>query len=610
MTLVFFHRHSQPNSESMMTCQKNSLYSALACVALLISPLSGWSTPSPSDSDGVAGQQTVPWWKSAVMYQVYLRSFKDSNNDGVGDLNGLISRLDYLHDLGVDVIWISPHYQSPNKDNGYDVSNYRQVQKELGSMADFDHLVAELKKRNMRLVIDAVLNHTSDQHYWFQESRKSQTNPYRQFYIWRAGNNNQPPNNYRSFFGGSTWQYDDQTRQYYLHYYTTSQPDLNWDNPKVREEVYSLLQFWINKGVSGLRLDSIATISKPATFANVADPSDLTSYSHGPHLHRYIKELNQKVLAGKNIFAIGETPNLQPDELKLFFNPDRHELDAAVDTSIEDVGRNPHAKWQPIPWKLSQLRRYIDHVDSALGSQGWRTFFLGNHDNPRIVSYFGDDRQKYRIQSAKALATLILSQRGTPIIFQGDEIGMTNYPFTSINQFNDVWVHQEWKSAVESHHMPVAQFLATMRRTSRDNARTPFQWDTSANGGFSAGSPWLAVNPNYTVINAQANVADPESIYHYYQHLIQVRHQNPGLVLGDYHDLDPTDNNVYSYTRRLGKQGFLIVINFTEHALTYHLPSQLDIKTCLISSDPDHVAAAHQTKLQLQPWQSAIYILK
>ena len=562
------------------------------------------------DTHSVTAPQTIPWWKNAVMYQVYLRSFQDSNNDGVGDLNGLIRRLDYLHDLGVDVIWISPHYQSPNKDNGYDVSDYRQVQKEFGTMADFDHLVAELKKRNMRLVIDVVVNHTSDQHHWFEESRKSQTNPYHDYYIWRSGDNNKPPNNYRSFFGGSTWQYNDQTHQYYLHYYTTSQPDLNWDNPKVRGEMYSLMNFWIQRGVSGLRLDSIATISKQEAFASIADPSDLAIYSHGPNLHRYIKELNQKVLAGKNIFSIGETPNLQPNELKLFFDHDRHELDAAVDTSIEDVGRNPHAKWQPIPWKLSQLRRYIDHVDTALGPQGWRTFFLGNHDNPRIVSYFGDDQEKYRIQSAKALATLILSQRGTPIIFQGDEIGMTNYPFSSINQFNDVWVHQEWKNTVESHHMPAAQFLAKMRRTSRDNARTPFQWDTTANGGFSAGSPWLGVNPNYTQINAQANVADPQSIYHYYQHLIQIRRQNPGLALGNYHDLDPTDNNVYSYTRRWGKQKFLVVINFTEYARTYHLPPLLDINTCLISSDPAHVATAHQTRLQLQPWQAAIYTLK
>ena len=561
-------------------------------------------SPSPPDD--------VPWWKSTIIYEVYLRSFKDSNGDGIGDIQGLISQLDYLQALGVTMIWITPHYDSPNVDNGYDVRDYQKIGSDLGSMQDFDQLIKAAGQRHMQLMIDLVFNHTSDQHPWFQASRQSRVNPYRDYYIWHDGSPQAAPNNYPSNFGGSAWEFDQRTQQYYLHYFAKQQPDLNWDNPSVRQAIYAAIRFWTGKGVRGLRFDSIVTISKNRSFPDLKPYQNfLEEYGKGPHLHEYIQELNQQVLSTGDYFAIGEMTRVPLSKLRLFVSPNRHEIDAAINLDLIRIQRKKNPDWMYRPWTLVKFKRLIDRVDDGIGADGWTTFFLSNHDNARSVSTFGDPSEQYRVLSAKALATILLTQRATPVIYQGDEIGMTNYPFRSLADFRDLWVFQEWKNYVETGKLNAAAYLDHLRKTGRDNARTPMQWNDLPAAGFTTGKPWINVNPNYLTVNVANNRLDPHSLFHYYQDLIRLRRQIPALVVGRYRDIAPLDPSIYAYTRTWMNERYLIVVNMSERHRTYHLPAGESIAYPIVTTPAQRATGPQPIRhLELTGWQAGIYRLR
>lgn len=597
-------------------------YLALCFFALTLTTLSVQAKDPLTLNQEPTSQQTShqkkaadypTWWKEAVFYQVYPRSFKDTNGDGIGDLNGLIEKLDYLQSLGVNVIWINPHYDSPNTDNGYDIRDYRKIMSEYGTMADFDHLMQELKKRHMRLMIDVVINHSSDENAWFMQSRSSKDNRYRDYYFWRDGKDGQPPNNYPSFFGGSAWQKDEQTGQYYLHYFGVHQPDLNWDNPKVRQDLYAMLRFWLDKGVSGLRFDTVATYSKIPDFPNLTDKqlhNFAEVYTQGPNIHRYIHELNRSIVPYyPDVVLAGEIFGVPLSQTPKYIDSRRQELDMAFAFDLIRLDRYADERWRRKDWTLSQFRQTVDQGDRIAGQYGWNAFFLDNHDNPRSVSHFGDDRPAWRVVSAKALATLLLTQRATPFIYQGSELGMTNYPFKNINDFDDIEVKGFWQDYVKTGKVSRDEFMKNVRETSRDNSRTPFQWDDSPNAGFTTGKPWLSVNPNYQEINAAQEINDPDSIYNYYRKLITIRHATPALVYGAYHDLNPANNDVYAYTRIFGKEKYLVVINFKERIVKYHLPKKISIDKAITESNAKNTVKKNTKELDLQPWQAGIYKL-
>lgn len=587
----------------------------MAAIALLFSENSYATNeliPVQSSTCSVESSENSPaWWKEKVVYQVYLKSFKDSNGDGVGDIQGLIGKLDYLKDLGVDVVWINPHYASPNQDNGYDISDYEKIMTDYGTMKDFDRLMSELKKRNMKLMIDVVINHTSDQHKWFVESRKSKDNPYRDYYIWKDGKDGAAPNNYPSYFGGSAWEKDDATGQYYLHYYGKGQPDLNWNNPKVRQEINDMLKFWIAKGVTGLRFDTVSTISKDPTFRDLTSEelADYPSkYSQGPDIHFYIKGIRQDINKDGHITMVGEMSGVDLKRAPQFTDSQRKELDMSILFNVIYLGRDTATRWkQQAPVTLTNLRTEICRANTTVGLHGWNTFFLGNHDNPRAVSQFGNDSPEWRSASAKALATLLLTQRATPFIYQGDEIGMTNYPFKTISDFNDVEVQGFWKDNVETGKVSPEEFMKNLRITARQNSRTPYQWDDSKNAGFTSGTPWLKVNDNYRNINLASQLKDSDSVQAYYKKLIALHHGIPALVYGSYRDLDINNNDVYSYLRELGTEQYLVVINFRSDAIHYALPEGMTLVSTIIENKGQHTINYQSKELLLQPWQSGIY---
>lgn len=552
------------------------------------------------------------WWKQAVVYQIYPRSFSDSNGDGIGDLPGITARLDYLKTLGVDVIWLSPHFDSPNADNGYDIRDYRKVMAEFGTMADFDRMLAGMKARGMRLIIDLVVNHTSDEHAWFVESRSSRDNPRRDYYLWRDGRGEAgelPPNNYPSFFGGPAWKRDDATGQYYLHYFAEKQPDLNWENPQVRAEVFELMRFWLDKGVSGFRMDVIPFISKQPGLPDLA-PGQLDHpefvYASGPRVHEYLQAMHREVLAPYDAMSVGEAFGVDFEQAPLFTDARRGELSMIFHFDIVRLDRD---NWRKTDWTLPQLKATYTTIDRTAGAHGWNTSFLCNHDNPRTVSHFGDEDPAWRARSAKALATLMLTQRATPFLYQGDELGMTNYPFERIEQYDDVEVKGLWRTLVETGQVPAAELLSHLRQTSRDHARTPMQWSADAHGGFTTGTPWLAVNPNHREINAAAQVGDPDSVFHHHRRLIELRRGIPALVHGAYADIDPEHPRVFAYTRTLGEQRYLVLINFGREPLAYALPPDLRIADTLIDNGAGATAADGQTSVSLAGWQATVYRL-
>ncbi|MFP1953298.1 alpha-glucosidase [Lonsdalea quercina] len=554
------------------------------------------------------------WWKQAVFYEVYLRSFKDGNGDGIGDFEGLIEKLDYLHNLGIDAIWITPHYDSPNQDSGYDVRDYKKVMKDFGTMEDFDRLVSEMKKRNMRLMIDIVFNHTSDEHPWFLKSKESTDNPYRSYYFWREGKNGGEPNNYPSIFSGPAWEKDAKTDQYYLHYFSVHQPDLDWGNPKVRADLYDIMEFWLSKGVSGLRFDSINTISKQPGFPDLNQQQlghAAATYGTGPDVHHYINDMNQHVMSHhKDMAFAAEAFGVPQASLKDYVDQRRHEMDLAFTFESVLFYRYPGEKWHYKGWVLPQLKEVVQHANESGGEYGWLAFFLGSHDNPRVVSTLGDDRPEWRERSAKALGMVLLTQHATPFIYQGDELGMINAPFKSIDDYNDIQTKAFYKNLVLSGKVKEDVFLNNVRITSREQGRTPLQWSAEKNAGFTTGTPWYTVNPTYKEINAASEVSNPNSVYNYYRELIALRHRIPALVYGKYADLDSQNPDVFAYTRSLKGERYLMVINFKEKAIDYALPDHLAIGETLLESGEKAKPEANATVLNLQPWQTGIYKLK
>ena len=547
------------------------------------------------------------WWKEAVIYQIYPRSFMDSNGDGIGDLQGIISRLDYLKYLGIDVIWLSPVYKSPNDDNGYDISDYQDIMDEFGTMEDFDELLAAAHARGIKIVMDLVVNHTSDEHQWFVESQKSKDNAYRDYYIWREGKDAQtPPNNWGSCFGGSAWQYDEKTGMYYLHLFSRKQPDLNWDNPKVRGEVFDMMTWWCDKGIDGFRMDVISMISKTKEMPDGKN-GDFGPYCiHGPNVHHYLREMNEKVLSKYDIMTVGETAGVTTTLAQQYAGEDAHELDMVF--QFEHVeGDGKYGKWTDEKIPLVTLKKTLSRWQTELYGKAWNSLFWDNHDQPRAVSRFGDDRPMYREVSAKMLATCLHMLQGTPYIYQGEELGMTNYPFQRPSDFRDIEsvnAYREWCSEGRLSH---EVFWPCITFKSRDNARTPVQWDDSPHAGFTTGTPWIAVNPNYTEINAKAETANPDSVFHYYKKLIALRKAYPVVVYGKYEMMMEDSEELYVYTRAFEKESLLVVCSFCDHDTNFTLPAEFAGASCLICNVENEYG---NPKMTLKPYEAFVLYRK
>ena len=514
------------------------------------------------------------WWKEAVIYQIYPRSFMDANGDGIGDLAGITRRLPYLRELGVDVLWLSPIYASPNDDNGYDISDYRAIMRDFGTMADFDTLLTAAHRMGLKIVMDLVVNHTSDEHPWFIESRSAKENPYRDYYIWRPGKAGKAPNNWESCFSGPAWQYDAATGEYYLHLFSKKQPDLNWENPKVRDEVYDLMKFWCDKGIDGFRMDVISMISKDQRFPDgPVKPDGYGDFSpycvSGPRVHEFLQEMNRRVLSHYDLLTVGEAAGVTIEEAKKYARSDGKELGMVF--QFEHVGEGNGKgsiieKWTTGKPKMPMVRAILNKWQRELAGCAWNSLYLDNHDQPRCVSMFGNDSPEWRVRSAKMLATCLHMQKGTPYIYQGEELGMTNTRFRSLADCRDLEEINAWHEYVDDQQRVTPEtMLACFDNVARDNARTPMQWDASENAGFTTGTPWLAVNPNYREINAAAEISDPDSVFSYYQRLIALRHKYDIIVYGDFLPLLEDDPAVYAYERRLGNERLLVACNWTEH---------------------------------------------
>ena len=511
---------------------------------------------------------TRKWWKEQVIYQIYPRSFYDSNGDGIGDIKGIILKLDYLKFLGIDIIWLSPHFDSPNDDNGYDIRDYRKIMEEFGDMNDFDNLLSEIHNREMKLVIDLVVNHTSDEHNWFIESKSSSKNKFRDFYIWKEGSETNPPNNWTSFFGGSAWEKDLKTNDYYLHYFSKKQPDLNWENQKVRREIYDIMKFWLDKGIDGFRMDVIPFISKDLSFKNLSKSKLINpefSYASGTKLHQFLKEMNSKVLSKYDIVSIGEAFGISNESMIKMTDERENELNLVFLFDIIRIGRD---NWIQNKWTLKEFKKLFEQ-QSNVKHFNWPTVFLNNHDNPRSVSKYGNDLQ-FREKSAKLLAMLILTQKGTPVLFQGEEIGMTNYKFESLDQFDDLEVIGNLPKAIKSG-INKKDYLKYLNISSRDHSRTTMQWNNKINGGFTEGNNnWFLTNSNYSSINVENDLKNINSIFHFYKSLIDLRKKSNDLIYGDYQDLDPTNESLFIYQRK-GKQFcYLVILNMSNASLKYN----------------------------------------
>lgn len=546
------------------------------------------------------------WWKEAVVYQIYPRSFMDSNGDGIGDINGITSRLDYLKELGVDVLWLSPVYQSPNDDNGYDISDYQAIMEEFGTMEDFDRMLEGIHARGMKLVMDLVVNHTSDEHPWFVESRKSKDNPYRDYYIWREGKDGKEPNNWGSCFSGSAWEYDKTTDMYYLHLFSKKQPDLNWDNPKVRDEVFQMMNWWCEKGIDGFRMDVISLISKkPGLPDGYQAPGALygdSGCANGPHVHEYLQEMNQKVLSHYDLMTVGECAGVTIEEAKKYANADGRELSMVF--QFEHVEANgPMGKWTDERVQLKDFKTTMSKWQTELEGKAWNSLFLGNHDQARSVSRFGNDAPEYRAVSAKMLVTCLHMMQGTPYVYQGEELGMTNCPFPTLEDLRDIESINAFHELTEAGKVNPEDMMRYIRLRGRDNARTPMQWDDSANAGFTTGTPWIMVNPNYTEINAKAEMEDPDSVFRYYQKIIGLRKKEKVMVYGTYQLLDPDNEKLYVYTRTLDNEKLLVICNFTEEEETYSVPEEFSKGEVLISSYHREKA---EKEILLKPYEALV----
>lgn len=521
------------------------------------------------------------WWKECVVYQIYPRSFKDSNGDGIGDLNGITEKLDYLKELGIDVIWLSPVYQSPGDDNGYDISDYRAILEEFGTMEEFDRMLQAAHERGIRLVMDLVVNHTSDEHPWFVESRKSKDNPYRNYYIWRPAKEGKEPNNWGSCFSGSAWEYDDTTDMYYLHLFSKKQPDLNWDNPRVRDEVYDMMNWWLDKGVDGFRMDVISLISKkpelPDGKPGINGYASFNEPANGPHVHEYLQEMRRRVLEGRDTITVGECSGVTLEEAKKYARSDEKELNMVFQFEHMDVDADGTKKWSDKKMDLRDLKHIMTKWQKGLEGIAWNSLFWENHDQPRSVSRFGNDAE-YWEESAKMLATCLHMMQGTPYIYQGEELGMTNVPFGDISDFRDLDSINAYRELTGQGVFTPEEMLRYLRYKSRDNARTPFQWSDEKYAGFSSGEPWIMVNPNYKKINAREQMMREDSIFCYYQKLIRIRKHYDIVVYGTYDLLLPEDPELYVYTRTLGEEQLLIVCNFYGNARMFTLPDSWELE--------------------------------
>lgn len=554
------------------------------------------------------------WWKESVVYQIYPRSFMDSNGDGIGDLRGIISKLDYLQELGIDVIWLSPVYESPNDDNGYDISDYRKIMDEFGTMSDWDKLLGEMHKRNMKLMMDLVVNHTSDEHHWFVESRKSKENPYRDYYIWRKGKDGKEPNNWGAAFSGSAWQHDETTDEYYLHLFSKKQPDLNWDNENVRKEIYEMMKFWLDKGIDGFRMDVINFISKTEGLPAVDTETEGYVSGHqyfmnGPNIHTYLHEMNQEVLSKYDIMTVGEMPGVTTEEAKLYTGEERQELQMVFQFEHMDLDSGESGKWDVIPCSLLTLKQNLTKWQKALEHTGWNSLYWNNHDQPRVVSRFGNDKL-YRIPSAKMLATVLHMMKGTPYIYQGEEIGMTNVQFDSIEEYRDIETLNMYREKVmergENHEI-VMQSIYTK---GRDNARTPMQWEDSEHAGFTTGKPWIKVNPNYKEINAWQALRDPNSIFYYYKNLIELRKNHEIIVYGTYDLILEDHPSIFAYLRTWKDEKLLVIANFNEESCVFELPTEITYNSSELLIHNYDVQSELIENTPLQPYETRVYKLK
>ena len=553
-------------------------------------------------------EEKKAWWKEAVIYQIYPRSFADSNSDGIGDLNGITAHLDYLETLGIDVIWLSPVYKSPNDDNGYDISDYRDIMDDFGTMEDFDRLLAEAHRHHIKIVMDLVVNHTSDEHAWFIESRSSKDNPYRDYYIWKDPKNGKEPNNWGACFGGSAWEFDERTGMYYLHCFSKKQPDLNWENPKVRDEVFDMMNWWCEKGIDGFRMDVISMISKDQSYPDGPVEDGLYGsfgpyVCNGPRVHEFLQEMNNRVLSHYDLLTVGEAAGVTIDEAKKYANSDGTELGMVFQFEPVDLVKSPIGKWTDQKPQLTDFRRVMNKWQYELEGKAWNSLFLDNHDQPRVVSRFGNDSEAYRVISAKMLATCLHMMKGTPYIYQGEELGMTNVYFDKLEDYRDIESINAFHQYVDSGIVKAEDMMRYLKEISRDNARTPMQWDDSKNAGFTDGTPWINVNPNYKEINAKAAVADPNSVFHYYQELIKLRHTLPIIVYGKFQGLLDDSETIYAYERHLDGQVLTVACNFTDQEQDCTLFDDLAGEE-LISNYKEHKAG------KLQPYEARVILRK
>ena len=549
------------------------------------------------------------WWKESVVYQIYPRSFCDSNGDGIGDLNGITGKLDYLKELGIDVIWLSPVYKSPNDDNGYDISDYQAIMDEFGTMEDFDRMLATAHEKGIKIMMDLVVNHTSDEHKWFIESRKSTDNPYRDYYIWRpAKEDGSLPNNWGSCFSGPAWEYDKTTDMYFLHLFSKKQPDLNWDNPAVRRDVFDMMNWWLKKGVDGFRMDVISLISKepglPDKEPGINGYATFNVSANGPHVHEYLQEMRQKALNNADTITVGECSGVTLEEAKKYARSDEKELNMVFQFEHMDVDSDEKAgKWTTRKMDLRNLKKILTRWQKGLQDIAWNSLYWENHDQPRSVSRFGNDSDEYREISAKMLATCLHMMQGTPYVYQGEELGMTNCPFNTLDNFRDLESINAFHELTEQGKMTEEDMMAAIGYKGRDNARTPMQWDDSAYAGFSTANPWIMVNPNYTKINAKDQVNREDSVFKYYQKLIKLRHESELIVYGTYDLILDDDKDIYAYIRTLGDEKLIVYCNFSENTREVELPEEFTNGKVLISN---YIDAKVNHKITLRPYEAIV----
>jgi oligo-1,6-glucosidase len=557
--------------------------------------------------------ERTSWWKEATIYQIYPRSFNDSNGDGVGDIPGIVKKLDYLDELGIDAVWLSPVYGSPDVDNGYDVSNYREIAEEYGTMADFDRLLDRLHNRGIKLIMDLVINHTSDEHEWFVDARQSIESEYREYYFWRPGNDDMPPNNWRSLWGGSAWTHDEATGEHYLHLFHEKQADLDWDNPDVREDLFNIANWWLDKGIDGFRLDSINLISKPDGLPDADLKEGLTGLNvvaNGPQVAEHLQEFCRRTTGKHDAVTIGEMPELSVEEARRYVGDDDENLSMLLNFEHVELDRGTGARWAARDWTLPELKEVVNRWQRGLEGEGWQGIYFNNHDQPRAVSRLGDD-ETYRRESATMLATMIFTLRGTPLLYQGEEIGMTNPRFESFDEIRDIATIRSVEHAVETSAISDFEEVKDLiNARTRDNARTPMQWSDASNGGFTNGDPWIKVNDDYKDVNVTSERDHPNSIWAHYRDLIALRDQHSVLVYGKFRLLLPDHPQIFSYLRTLDDERILVVLNFSTETATFRVPDAVEYEESEVLShngvrdDPSSLAGT-----DLEPYEAGIYRL-